>query len=167
MSVRKRGRVSATDLAIVPMAPLGAVERLKPPHDLTDEETEIWVAVTNTEAADWFTPSTAPLLAQYCRHVISSRRVAEMIETCKLNGVDPQATCVTSLRRAAAALKRQAISVVGPEGRLQISACRQSRSQHGRDHRLDGMPCRSEPSRWPAMTQRESPVRFGVGGYVG
>ena len=80
MSVKKRGRVSAADLAIVPMTPLGAVERLKPPHDLTDDEVEVWCAVTNAEPADHFSASTAPLLAQYCRHVISSRRVAELIE---------------------------------------------------------------------------------------
>lgn len=32
------------------------------------------------EAADWFSPSTAPLLAQYCRHIVSARRIAELIE---------------------------------------------------------------------------------------
>jgi inhibitor of KinA sporulation pathway (predicted exonuclease) len=62
------------------MTPLGAVERLKPPHDLSDEEVEIWVSVTNTESADHFSPSTAPLLAQYCRHVISARQIAEIKE---------------------------------------------------------------------------------------
>jgi hypothetical protein len=40
MSVTKRGRVSAADMSIVPMTPLGAVDRQKPPSDLTDEEVE-------------------------------------------------------------------------------------------------------------------------------
>lgn len=80
MTVTKRGRVSAAELAIVPMTPLGAVERQKPPHDLTDEEVEIWQAVVNTEAADWFSPSTAPLLTQYCRHIVTARQIGELKE---------------------------------------------------------------------------------------
>lgn len=62
------------------MTPLGSVTRQKPPHDLTDEEVEVWHAVVNAEPADWFSPSTVPLLAQYCRHVISAKRIAELIE---------------------------------------------------------------------------------------
>jgi hypothetical protein len=61
-------------------SPIEVVPRQRAPHDLTDEETEVWASVVNTEAADWFSPSTVPLLAQYCRHVVSSRRIAELIE---------------------------------------------------------------------------------------
>jgi hypothetical protein len=50
MGVVKRGRVSAADLAIVPMTPIGTAERLKPPHDLSDEEVELWVAVTSSQS---------------------------------------------------------------------------------------------------------------------
>jgi hypothetical protein len=32
------------------------------------------------EAADWFTNATMPLLAQYCRHTIHAKRIAELIE---------------------------------------------------------------------------------------
>lgn len=78
--MHKRGRKSADELAIVTVAPVETVERQRPPHDLTDEEVEVWFAVTQCEAADWFSPSTAPLLAQYCKHVIAARRVAELIE---------------------------------------------------------------------------------------
>lgn len=80
MTVTKRGRVSAADLAIVPMTPLGAVERQKPPHDLTDEEVEVWQGVVNAEPADWFSPSTVPLLTQYCRHVVAARQIGELKE---------------------------------------------------------------------------------------
>jgi hypothetical protein len=62
------------------VTPLGVQQRIEAPHDLTDEEREVWVAVINAEPADHFTASTAPMLAQYCRHVISSRRVAELIQ---------------------------------------------------------------------------------------
>lgn len=78
MTVTKRGRYSAAALAVV--TPAGVQEREKPPHDLTDEECEVWHAVVSAEPADQFSASTAPLLAQYCRHVISGKRVAELIE---------------------------------------------------------------------------------------
>lgn len=79
--MKQRGRVSAAASELVPItAPLDRVERQGAPHDLTDEETEVWVAVVNAEAADWFSPSTVPLLAQYCRHVIHARRIAELLE---------------------------------------------------------------------------------------
>lgn len=75
-----RGRPSSAALTISKPEVLERVERQRPPHDLNDEEVEVWAAVVNTEPADWFTPSTVPLLAQYCRHVIQARRVAELIE---------------------------------------------------------------------------------------
>ena len=75
-----RGRKSSAELSIAAPAAIETVERQRPPHDLTDEEVEVWAAVVNTEPADWFSPSTAPLLAQYCRHVIHARRVAQLIE---------------------------------------------------------------------------------------
>ena len=75
-----RGRISSVAVEIAPVTPLGSVERQQPPSDLTDEEVEVWARVVATEPADWFTPSTVPLLAQYCRHVVSAKRVAELIE---------------------------------------------------------------------------------------
>jgi hypothetical protein len=75
-----RGRTSAASLSIAPPAPIEIVDRQKPPHDLTDEEVEVWAAVVSTEPADWFSPSTVPLLAQYCRHVVHAKRIAELIE---------------------------------------------------------------------------------------
>jgi len=36
--------------------------------------------VVNRLPADWFPNETHDMLAQYCRHVISSRRVADLIE---------------------------------------------------------------------------------------
>lgn len=76
---QKRGRKSADALAVAP-APIEIVPRLPPPHDLTDEECEIWSAIVADLPADWFSPATVPLLAQYCRHVIHARRIAELIE---------------------------------------------------------------------------------------
>lgn len=78
--MNKRGRVSAASLAITTVAPIQVIERQRPPHDLSDEEVEVWAAVVDTEPADWFSPATAPLLTQYCRHVIHARRIGELLE---------------------------------------------------------------------------------------
>lgn len=75
-----RGRKSAASLELTAPAPVQTIERQRPPYDLTDEEVEVWAAVVECQPADWFTPATAPMLAQYCRHVIHARRVAELIE---------------------------------------------------------------------------------------
>lgn len=80
MPVQKRGRTSLAELEAPKITALGPVPRLPPPHDLTDEEVEVWVAVVNDQPADHFTPSTGVMLAQLCRHVIASRRIAELIE---------------------------------------------------------------------------------------
>jgi hypothetical protein len=83
-----RGRPSSAALAISsPADALQTMQRLRPPHDLTDEEVEVWAHVVENEPADWFSPSTAPLLAQYCRHTVHARRVAELIERA---GSDPE-----------------------------------------------------------------------------
>jgi hypothetical protein len=67
-------------LSVVPVTPLGAVERIPAPDDLTAEQANIWRAVVNSEPADWFSPSTAPLLVQYCRHIVHASRLARWIE---------------------------------------------------------------------------------------
>jgi hypothetical protein len=75
-----RGRTSAASLTVAKVSPVETVERQRPPHDLSDEEVEVWSAVVNSEPADWFSPGNVPLLSQYCRHTIHARRIAELIE---------------------------------------------------------------------------------------
>src|SRR5690349_12891656 len=65
---------------MVTSQPVEIVERIKPPHDLTDEEVEIWAATVSAYPADWFTTGNVPLLAQLCRRSIHARRIAELIE---------------------------------------------------------------------------------------
>lgn len=78
----KRGPKSSASLSVLTADPskIEIVERQKPPHDLSDEEVEIWHAVVSSVAADWFTRGTTPLLSQYCRHAVQARRLAELIE---------------------------------------------------------------------------------------
>lgn len=75
----KRGRKSAASLEIVSPAAVEAVERPDAPYDLTDEQAAEWWAVVNRLPADWFPRETHALLAEYCRHVVKSRRIAQLV----------------------------------------------------------------------------------------
>jgi hypothetical protein len=73
----QRGRKSALSLTLSPR--LEAMQRPDAPYDLTDDETAEWVAILGRMAADWFPRETHPLLTQLCRHIVSSRRLAQLI----------------------------------------------------------------------------------------
>jgi len=74
----QRGRRSAASLRVVP---LGEIPRQRAPADLPRDESRVWDSIVAAEPADWFSGSTRPLLAQYCRHIVAARRVAAMINT--------------------------------------------------------------------------------------
>lgn len=75
-----RGRESLASLSVVQTG-LVESQRPAPPAELSKEQRMEWLAVVNRLPADWFQPETFPMLAQYCRHVVSARRVAELIGT--------------------------------------------------------------------------------------
>jgi hypothetical protein len=60
---------------------LRPIPRQRPPADLTKEVAQVWHSIVAGEPADRFSGSTRPILAQYCRHIIAARRVAEMVAT--------------------------------------------------------------------------------------
>jgi hypothetical protein len=76
--MKQRGRRSSASLTVVPSA-IESIPRQPAPSELTKEQVGIWRAVVAAEPADWFSGSTQPLLAQFCRHVVAARRVAKMI----------------------------------------------------------------------------------------
>jgi hypothetical protein len=78
--MKTRGRDSAASLAITTVGQLETVPRPDAPYDLTDEQSTEWWAVVNRMPADWFPRETHGMLSQYCRHVVSARRVAQLIE---------------------------------------------------------------------------------------
>ena len=65
---------------MVPENPTEIIQRPDPPLDLTDEQSDEWRAVVNTMPADHFMRGNYPLLSQLCRHIVSSRRIAQLIE---------------------------------------------------------------------------------------
>lgn len=82
-----RGRVSAASLEVATPSDVERVQRPDAPYDLTDEQTEEWWAVVNRLPADWFPRETHGLLADYCRHVVKSRRIAQLVAAAE--GDDP------------------------------------------------------------------------------
>lgn len=74
-----RGRKSAAALEASLPAQVETIARPDAPYDLTDEQATEWWAVVNRLPADWFPRETHGMLAQYCRHVVAARRVAQLI----------------------------------------------------------------------------------------
>jgi hypothetical protein len=79
-----RGRNAQQPLNVVSIA------RSKPPAELTGEQAEVWNQVVNSLPADWFTKGTYPLLVEYCRHVVSSRRVQQLIQAAEQGEPDDE-----------------------------------------------------------------------------
>jgi hypothetical protein len=78
--MKQRGRKSAASLTVISSTGIEAIRRPDPPEELTEEQAAEWQAVVNRLPADWFPRETHPLRAQYCRHVVCARRVAQLIE---------------------------------------------------------------------------------------
>jgi hypothetical protein len=76
----KRGRKSSVSIgiAVVPNS-VTSTDRLEAPLILTDAERDVWYQVVNDQPASFFTPTHAPLLEMYCRHVVQSRVLADQI----------------------------------------------------------------------------------------
>lgn len=54
-------------------------ERPEPPADLDADQAVIWRKTVNRLPPDWFPAETHQILKEYCRHAVSSDRLAERI----------------------------------------------------------------------------------------
>ena len=93
---------------------LVTINRPDAPLDLTPDETDEWHAVVDALPADWFPRETWPLLAQYCRHTVASRRLGQLIdaEMAKLDLDMPMLKDLLMLQRGeTSALKAMAASM--------------------------------------------------------
>ena len=52
-----------------------------PPDDLSPEESAVWARVTATKPSEWWDAGSVPLLAQYCRAVVQSELVGELVRS--------------------------------------------------------------------------------------
>lgn len=73
----KRGRKSASSLAVSGFGGTVTSVRLQPPAHMTDAEMAIWKQVVEDQPASAFTPTHAPLLELYARHVVQARIIAD------------------------------------------------------------------------------------------
>lgn len=78
-----RGRKSADELAVVTQLPA----RPEPPCDLPAAEAAEWREITRSMPADWFPRETHGLLAQYCRHIVASRKVGDLLADADIDDV--------------------------------------------------------------------------------
>jgi hypothetical protein len=58
-------------------APGISTSRLVAPVHISDAEMAVWLEVVNDQPADAFTPTHAPLLELYCRHIVQARVLAD------------------------------------------------------------------------------------------
>lgn len=73
-----RGRKSRAELEVV-KHDYEVIPRPRAPADLTPDQSEEWRRIVNRLPADWFPGETHAVLAQYCRHAVAARRVAQLI----------------------------------------------------------------------------------------
>lgn len=87
-----RGRTSAAELSVIEGGAVVSVRRPEPPAELTEEQGEEWRAVVGRLPAEWFPRETHGMLAQYCRHVVAARHVAQIIASVEADsGLDVEA----------------------------------------------------------------------------
>lgn len=78
---------AAAALEIVRHSPtVEVIRRLRIPEGLTDDQRAEFQRLINEMPAEWFTPGNTAMLTQYCRHVVTARRIAELIEAAISNG---------------------------------------------------------------------------------
>jgi hypothetical protein len=78
--MRRPGRKSAASLTVIGPHGIETIRRPEPPRSLNDEEAAEWRKTVGGMAADHFPVETHAMLELRCRHIIHSRRLAEMIE---------------------------------------------------------------------------------------
>jgi len=60
------------------------IQRPDAPYTLTDAESDEWRAIVSSMPPEHFARTHYPMLTQLCRHIVASRRVAQLIEAvCK------------------------------------------------------------------------------------
>jgi hypothetical protein len=116
-----RGRKSAAELTTVGPGGIATARRPEPLADLSDEMAEVWRSIVNGKPGDWFDAGSAPVLAQYCRHVVAARRVGQLIAQAEADGEFLVEHWITLLR----AQERQSALVASLATKLRL--CQQSR----------------------------------------
>ena len=75
----KTGKKSSAELLTIAPQEMHPEERLMPFMHLSDAERQVWLEVVNDQPANAFTQVHAPLLENYCRHVVLGRILSDEI----------------------------------------------------------------------------------------
>jgi hypothetical protein len=95
----KRGRKSAAELAIAPVAHV--IERPEPPYSLwRDAEADLFRQIVADLPPGWIGPRNSDLLAEYASHVVACQRLRQMIHAHESGGEAFDATEWRALMRA-------------------------------------------------------------------
>lgn len=74
----QRGRKSLASIAAqAQVSPILSEARLTAPLHMSDAERGVWVEVVNDQPASAFSPTHAPLLEMYCRHIVQARILSD------------------------------------------------------------------------------------------
>ena len=108
-----------------------AVSIIDRSQDLTDEQACEWDIVVNSVPAGWFPREIHPILEQYCRHVVTARRVAKLVQSAESESdldiglldtlykmQDREGRAITSLATKMKILPQQTIGKVPEKGGL-------------------------------------------------
>jgi len=120
-----RGRKSVASMTTAPAVAF-LPQRPDPPADLSAAEAVEWREIVHRLPADWFPRETHGLLAAYCRHIVSARRVASLIEAAD----DDDVPALARLLRMQAA-QSMAIATLSAKMRLAQSAAVDRRKTRG------------------------------------
>ena len=77
--MKKRGRKSAAELAVIGSGGIEMVRRPDAPAELSDYQSERWRRIVNAHPADWFSMGAQPVLAQLCRHMDAAHKLAQVV----------------------------------------------------------------------------------------
>ena len=77
--MKKRGRRSSAELAVIGPDGISAHPRPEPLDGLSDAQSEIWRAIVNRHPADWFSAGSEIVLGQLCRHTVAADKIAQCI----------------------------------------------------------------------------------------
>lgn len=77
--MEQRGRKSSAALTVISGDGIVTISRPDPDESLTEEQAKEWRDVVNRLPAEWFPRETHGMLVQYCRHVVSARRIATLL----------------------------------------------------------------------------------------
>ena len=101
--VKQRGRprkVSRTN----PVAVIERIVRPMAPPEFTEAQQAVWREIVDSQPADWFTPASLPLLAQYCRHTCHAGELGQQLRDLHPDQQKVRAKLLTLQKQESAAM---------------------------------------------------------------